>query len=336
MTRQLSIAFSVLLMVGLVACSDSDPEPSIPAVCTDGDVRCGDGDNIAGTCVGGQWKSQACGDEAICVAGVCEACQFPGERVCGGSDRDESWVCLPEQAPGLNKVCDDSEFCTSGVCLSLCSPDLKSQTNVGCEYYAVDLENSDTTIDSFSAENADFAVILSNPASDKPVTVTVRDGPGKPALAGHVYEVAPGELVVAALPPKNLRGTMVGPLAYFLEGNRPFIAYQFNPLDNVNPVFSNDASLLLPNSTAGREFYAMTGQNQGFVTVVAVYDDTMVTVTPSSETLAGDGVPALAAKANHTLALAAGDVFNLRSAGGGLSGTHVTAITVPRAMVCFR
>ena len=48
--------------------------------------------------------------------------------------------------------------------------------------------------------------------------------------------------------------------AYRLRSDRPIVAYQFNPLDNVG-VFSNDASLLLPTSAIGR-YYTVVGWPQ--------------------------------------------------------------------------
>ena len=77
-------------------------------------------------------------------------------------------------------------------------------------------------------------------------------------------------IVILELPARNIEGTMIEERAYRVVANSPLTAYQFNPLENVE-VFSNDASLLLPTSTAGTDYWMMTREQtfddlKGFVT----------------------------------------------------------------------
>jgi len=119
-------------------------------------------------------------------------------------------------------------------------------------------------------------------------------------------------------------------LSWAVRGNGPFVAYQFNPLDNVNPVYSNDASLLLPTSAGGLEYMALTGDSGAYVTVVGIKEETHVTVIPSAPTVAGGAMPAALAGTPIEVTLGPGEVFSLRSddqseVGGDLSGTRVVA-----------
>ena len=99
-----------------------------------------------------------------------------------------------------------------------------------------------------------------------------------PEQSGFVqgFTIAPRGIVILELPARNIEGTMIEERAYRVVANSPLTAYQFNPLENVE-VFSNDASLLLPTSTAGTDYWMMTREQtfddlKGFVTVVGISD----------------------------------------------------------------
>src|SRR5690606_5355932 len=92
--------------------------------------------------------------------------------------------------------------------------------------------------------------------------------------------------------------------AFRLSARAPFVAYQFNPLDNEN-VFSNDGSLLLPVHTYDNRYIALTMPSlerrpdnkdyNGYLSVVAHADATEVTVTPSAAVRAGGELAAIEA-----------------------------------------
>jgi hypothetical protein len=111
-------------------------------------------------------------------------------------------------------------------------------------------------------------------------------------------------------------------------------AYQFNPLDNQVPVYSNDASLLFPSAVLGDDYAVVTGDGVflsngddaidpvpagAFVSVVALEDGTVVDIFPTGDLRPGP---------TEDIVLDRGRVFTVLSDVDGdsnLSGTRVTA-----------
>ena len=140
--------------------------------------------------------------------------------------------------------------------------------------------------------------------------------------------------------------------AYRVRSSFPIIAYQFNPLDNVQ-VFSNDASLLLPTSAIGSEYTVVgwpqtiadgpdsdptrdfdpTRDDEGlraFLTIVGTAEATNVTVTlgDRAHTVVGGGpIPTMGAGMTYTQELGPFDVLNLETAGlnSDFTGSRVVA-----------
>ena len=199
------------------------------------------------------------GEVCATTLGKCAACA-PGRAACDGLEVRE---CRPDGTVAeLKETCDASkgEACREGGCMNLCSLAAKQRSNVGCEYWPVDLDNA--MIDATSNASAQqFAVVVSNPQPDLPVVVKVWQDDGAPGDPPAPYEIAsailaPLNLQVFKLGPREVDGSPAGEYntgthtaltrhAYKVTSNYPVVAYQFNPLDNVN-VFSNDASLLKP------------------------------------------------------------------------------------------
>lgn len=160
------------------------------------------------------------------------------------------------------ETCDTSrgEACRYGACPHLCNQAFEQKSNVGCEYWAVDLDNAMIS-HTKNASAQQYAVVVSNPQPDVPVELAIyRDdgAPGQPTAPLRVAEavIAPLNLRVFKLGPREVDGSPPGEFntgshtaltrtAYRIESNFPVVAYQFNPLENVG-VFSNDASLLKP------------------------------------------------------------------------------------------
>jgi len=159
-------------------------------------------------------------------------------------------------------TCDSSlrQVCREGSCVDLCSEASQRRSNVGCEYFAVDLDNA-VINDRLNAAAQQFAVVISNPQTDVATDITIEQDDSLPGKKN-----APKSIVTATIPPYNLRVFRLGPRevdgspagefntgthtaltrnAYRIHSTFPVVAYQFNPLENVN-VFSNDASLLKP------------------------------------------------------------------------------------------
>ncbi|GMV38337.1 MAG: hypothetical protein AMXMBFR64_00530 [Myxococcales bacterium] len=215
-------------------------------------------------------------EPGVCRDGGCVSCH-PGTTVC----LDDSTVgrCA-DDGSGMVPIgdCDPlvtKTVCHLGLCVSPCAVSIKDASNVGCEYWAVDLDNFlDPTDPTQDAANAPFAVVLSNVSATIPAKVRISTQDEE----FTTLEVKPGAVEVANLPPRNVDGSALEPLAWRIESDMPLIAYQFNPLSNVD-VFSNDASLLLPVSLLGTDYLVMSRehqgeQNRGFVSIVATQKGT--------------------------------------------------------------
>jgi hypothetical protein len=169
----------------------------------------------------------------------------------------------------LGERCDGDAglACRLGVCTNLCLEAAQKRSNVGCEYWAADLDNANVS-DTLNAAAQQFAVVVSNAQPDLTAEVRVYADDSAPGEENDDYEVAR-----ASIPPRSLRVFQLGPrevdgsapgtfntgthtaltrAAYQVRSSVPVVAYQFNPLSNVG-VFSNDASLLKPREAVDPE-----------------------------------------------------------------------------------
>jgi hypothetical protein len=218
-----------------------------------------------------------------------------------------------------------------------CADAANRRTNLGCEFFAVDLPNDPEGTDmSPPAADQQFAIAVGNPSGLSAALVEVYlPGEDDPFTA---QLIDPQEAFTFELPSQSIDPTITSTtgLAYRVVSDIPVTAYQFNPLDNTVQVYSNDASLLLPTHALGREYTAVTGDgvllgmsakdpdpiNSGaFVSVVAVEDDTTVEIDPTAP---------LVGTLPSPLVLDRGQVANIISAHdggdfGNLSGTRITS-----------
>jgi len=325
-----------------------------PVVCERGKVdRCIEGGqyegcNPMGTGTGtfNCLPGMTCSDGA-CIARLCAV----DERDC--QDDNQVLVCNQDGTAFVpSSRCSDTDLktvCDKGECKPICEVAVKTASYVGCEYWAVDLDNA---IDGpYDAAGQPFAVVVSNATSDLPAQVKVfmRDGyAATPQVPILEVEVLPGELQILTLPPHcydgitcpeayAVNGTVITPAAYRIDSDIPITAYQFNPLDNVE-VFSNDASLLLPKTSLGRRYLVMTRMQQhdslrGFMTIVGTEPvETTVTVKVTGLTLAGvdaqgNAIPAMQAGESRTFKLEQFEVLNIltNEVGSDLTGSEVVA-----------
>jgi len=250
---------------------------------------------------------------------------------------------------------DETTLCDEGRCLPLCEFIKKRETYIGCEYWAVDLDNAFVPGGGgfIDADGQPFVVVVSNPNDEltAEVTVSMRSGevarvtvgPGElEAIELHYYD-GPSDLV--GTPLSDIQGTMIGYEGFLVESTVPIVAYQFNPLNNEN-VFSNDASLLFPTSSYGTEYLVMTRRQtfdslKGYVTVVAVQEgltEVTVELPPYTlenpvETLSGFDVvrsvpiPRMRGGDVYTVQLEQFMVLNIETdrPGADLTGTRVTS-----------
>ena len=293
-----------------------------------------------------------------CAYGVgCVMCS-PGTNTCVGNEVHKCSV-DGTNADQLVEVCDValSKVCKNGACQSGCEASLGQPSNVGCEFWAVDLDQVDKFNDPASAP---WGVVLSNAGQAQAnVTIELNDGaPGQPLALQTVKQVSvpAGSLQQVVLPTRELDcgakpndykapGTCLSSRAYRITSSSPIVVYQFNTFENS---FSNDASLLLPTNALGK-YYRVLGWGAGhpfdpigigildrsYVTIVGVEADTSVTVKPSYKIRGNPPIAATAAGGEITVTLGKFDVLNLETDDGSmkedpktmadLSGTLVTS-----------
>lgn len=294
--------------------------------CAPGTKTCKDGDVVQCDEAGSEYQVvEKCPELAQCFEGQCLLC-YPGTGKCEGKD---GYKCAADGS-GWEFVatCSPGQACIAGKCQSLCSGDIKFNTNVGCDYWAVDLDNASGSAGVPGADNAQYAIVVSNTStSDAEVTIRKEDA-GDPQAAAWVPA---GGLHIFNLPPYNVNGSMKATRAWRVVATAPIIAYQFNPLENVG-VFSNDASVLFPSNTWGTDYLVMTRKQtdlsyRAYLTVVAGFSDTEVTVTVTGQTKAGVGVPALKSGESYTTTLEPYEVLSIESDSpvADLTGSRVTS-----------
>lgn len=333
--------------------------------CSEGELSCMGRDVTV--CRSGSFETvETCPSDLVCVPGEgCRTCS-PGGRFCAGN---EVHLCnAAGDGSTLEQACPADQGCRSGVCQNACDAAREDRSTVGCEYYAVDLDNEYGTglfgaPDGRSAASEQFAVVLANPSE---ITVAVEveqnDAPygsaPSPSLVG-TYTISPGGLLRIDLPQREVDGSVEGmnegpgtflsSQAYRITTNYPVVAYQFNPIVQD---YSNDASLLLP-VTGLDNHYRILGwptanplpppagfgnipgiPDHSTVTVVGTQPGTTVTVTVGGETV-GDsaGLPPGEPGDTYTVMLGPFDVLNIESRNipGDLTGTIVES-TAPVAV----
>jgi hypothetical protein len=226
------------------------------------------------------------------------------------------------------------DACKPGDCPTPCELAALASTNAGCEFYAVDLDNAEEY--DFDAQHAQFAIVVSNTDQGTGADVTVF----KPDGLLNTAHVPPMSLHTFELPPTwSLDGTMKEKWAFRITSSLPIVAYQFNPLSNIAETASSDASVLLPIASMGKEHYVMTLKQydtsyRGYFSIVGTSEEpTEVTFAPTTKTLAGSGLPSVAAGESYSVSIEQGEVLNVESdlPWGDLTGTRILA-TAPVAV----
>lgn len=284
------------------------------------------------TCEGGQTCYQG-----ACVSLVCA----PGSVLCVGTSgikkcKDDGSAWLEPEACGDGGLCKIDSETNQAYCADACEANTKQNTYLGCDYWAVDLDNIE------ESEFEPVGVVVSAPSDGSDAKVTFTDmATGSivpPESMGATSNIVPkGSLQIYTLPlGSDLNGSIKVKRSYRIVTSAPVTVHQFNPL-NGDGVYTNDASLLLPSNVGGQEYYVMSWPHRadvletlrGFMTVIATQQGvTTVTVTPRSQVLAGPGVPALPANQAATFQLEQGEVLNLETDGNegqDLTGSHVTS-----------
>lgn len=286
---------------------------------------------------GSPGTSVTCPD--ACIPG--KGCVFclPGSLQCVGNEIRKC------NADGTSydevvQTCDAAagQACSNGKCGNACDVAAEQPANVGCEFWAVDLDQQDGFNDPASAP---FGVVLSNAGeANAHIVIELNDAPvGMPAVPMVVSEldVAPNTLKPVVLPTRELDcgvkpndyaspGTCLSSNAYRITSSAPIVVYQFNVFDNA---YSNDASLLLPTTALGQIYriinwgaghpVAIPGFNildRSYVTIVGAKPNTVVTVKPSWRIKGNPPIAATPAGGEIQVTLGPFDVLNLETDDG--------------------
>jgi len=236
-----------------------------------------------------------------------------GQGKCEG---EQAYRCVGGMAWELVQTCVWPMSCYAGECTDPCSTAKAERSYVGCEYFAVDLDNAPAE-QGYSPREAQFAIVVSYAGQTEHAVhvkvFTLVAGKETVVAEGDVF---PGGVRVFNVGPQNVIGTVKGATAFRVSAAAPVTVYQFNPLNNTLEAYSNDASLLLPVSSLEADYIAVTGDGivvqdtnnpattydmGAFVTVVGVTDGTQVTIKPTAAIVAGSGIPAGMAAVTRTI-----------------------------------
>ena len=354
--RRVALVFSMLSIAFAGGCpsrgggGDGDGDAELtwqggPVSCTAGDIDCLGG--VAWTC-NEAGDSYASGRNCLPSGKACVEGQGCGDCLDGASvcDGNTPWTCSGGDMT-QGSACAAPAVCAFGRCEDLCAGAAAGQSYEGCEYFAADLPNAFVEDAGVSPRDGQFAVVISNGNAVSPAQVRVTTGQGGEEHEVDHAEVAARGTHVFALGPQNIEGTGTAGRAFRIVSDRPVTAYQFNPLNNSEEAFSNDASLLIPVAALGTDYIAVTGDgivgtsnselqtpaNWGaFVSVVGVRESPVgVQVVPTADVEAGGGLAA--GRGPYSVSLERFEVLNLDSTApeglvagpGNLSGTRITA-----------
>lgn len=291
--------------------------------------------------VGTQWTVGFCSAGETCYLGDCVTYQCPPDAVvCKGVTAVQA---CQQQENGnyewvVTELCEGG-ICQDGACLNACEVNIKDNSYLGCNYWALDLPNY------LGGATELVAVVVSAPVDGKDTTVTVTDWSQDPPA-----EMTPAQLQVSDMmvPKGSLKifmlpdGHDIPPSSqtkrsFQFETDSPVTVHQFNPL-NGEGVYTNDASLLLPDNVGGEEYLVMSwpvrengSEFNGYFTLVATQTGvTNLQIWLSEDVVAGDGVTAMSANAvtPYDFALNQGEVLSLRAVsekGADLTGTRIVS-----------
>ncbi|RLB59763.1 MAG: hypothetical protein DRI90_15000 [Deltaproteobacteria bacterium] len=341
----LVIPVSLIPIVPAACSAGAQGDPSSSSSSSAGTAGAGGISDVCGTCLG-QFYTPCLDDGTagtpiecpdICSPNVgCTDC-LAGSTVCVGN---EVFTCTEEGTVGtLIETCDVALgfVCSEGECRQGCDIADELPSNVGCEFWAVDLDQQDALNDPASAP---WGVVLSN-AGQAVANVTIEYNDSQPADAPNPVihlqvSVQPGQLEQVVLPTRELDcgaapndyaspGTCLSSQAYRITSSSPIVVYQFNVFENA---FSNDASLLLPTNALGQVYRVITWSaghpvpidmlgtiivDRSYVTIVGTEEGTTVTVRPSWRVKGNGAIPLTQPGETIQVELGAFDVLNLET-----------------------
>jgi hypothetical protein len=299
---------------------------TVACTCTPGDVMGCDGQGQQSVCQDDcvSFGPEPCPNGQVCQGDACVAlfC-LPNAKVC--EDPDSYKQCNGDgSAYDPPVACMPTEGCFNGDCVSLCVQAEAEPSTVGCSFFAARMDN-------FNGNETD-SLIVGN-TSTKPANVQLFFTPSNSnveAPQGGPVNVGAGQTTTFSLtnaPFDKASGLRAGG-AYRVATTVPVVAYQHSP---IGAQATNDASLLFPEHALRQDYVISSWPDShnaypSYFFVIARDDGTTVEWTPSQNTLAGNGVPAVTAGQTGQVAMNRFGNLQVRAPfGGDLSGTLIHA-----------
>lgn len=258
--------------------------------------------------------------------------------------------------------CGPTETCVDGQCLSGCAAAEKTQSSVGCEYYAVAMDAIKGGGPTGAPFNGCFVAFVANTSAgpahidasfngasiDLGQFAKIPSGSGK-ALAYGAYDpgagLAPGQVAILFLhsgpggvpcpvPAALTSGVQISGTGYTsafrIQSDVPVVAYQMLPYGGGSAA-ATGASLLLPTSSWDTNYIAANAYKASFISstspslnIVAAEDATSITLLPKAAISGGGGVQPATAGQPVTYTLSAGQVLQITQQ-AELTGSPVQA-----------
>lgn len=251
-----------------------------------------------------------------CVALLC----LPNEVVCEGIDQTKKCNAQGDAfEPPV--ACGQTQQCSGGACIELCELIKSDPSSVGCVFRGNKMQNfieepSAVTVGNVSKTlTASVSMYFFENGAEQLVSGPIMVMPGKSAQFDLIKPGQPGP--VSVLRPDS---------TYKIVSNVPLVAYLHSP---IKAAAHNDSSMLLPDHAQQKNyiipaFTPSVGGNPAYFNVVGLKDGTEVSWTPPVATAAGNGVPAVAAKATGKVVIGDYDLLQVSSGQSDLSGTIVS------------
>ncbi len=262
-------------------------------------------------------------DAYACSDKICQpkslGCADDGLNAVVCSDDGKKWI------PGVDcSGAKEKRLCLEGKCVEPCSVPSKV-TYQGCTFMTANLPN-------YESDKIGFLVYNSSKLAAK---VEISDGTRGLASA----QIKPGKKTTLTV---DVGTNMVNGSArkkgwgFLLSSSVKVEAMQISPLGISSQVNikqrSSDGTMLLPWSALAGQYAAIAlpvsnKDDMSYIAIVGAYPGTKVTVKPTTDTLAGDGIPALKKGQTYNTTLEIKDLLVLatKTMGADITGTSVEA-----------
>jgi hypothetical protein len=274
----------------------------------------------------------------------------PNQKICSGyteyQECNNDGTALSEPINcHISEASGELTQCFDGICKDECQIASDKRSYIGCEYYAIDLDNTSGIFRNDESQTPHYySIIVSNPSAYT-ASVTITDNNGYSVTrdvasnAIEIFEVGTLAYLGTTISGgrtfyqsgdnhqiiDTARGTRY---SYKITSNMPIIAYQFSPLGGSSN-YSNDASMLIPIAAYDKEYKMISWEhwedNSQTMTIIAKEDNTSVDINFKAPTKEGNMIPAQSAGNTYNVVLSKGETIQFASSSGDLTGSHISA-----------